>query len=719
MFNTLSSYEFQQPSAEQVLIDLQIHTPENQHPRLMVTPDTLTGLRKKALHDETAKVWMQDVLKKADEYLHAETLLYGRVDEYRMLPTCRTAKMQIAVLAFAYLITCEEKYAAKATDILLNVCGDNFPDWNPYHFLDVAEMSAGVAIGYDWLYDYFTKEQKEIICLALREKSLRVVLGDFTGSPVGERTWAWYDSNSAGYPNNWISVIYGGTSMAALAIADEGDEEAWLASNVISAGMKMERDFLAVFAPDGASMEGPTYWKYAYEFFAFCFESFQTALGTDYGLSKAPGISNGGYYIIGCTGPKGTFNLNDALQVKLNCFELFWLSKYYKEPGLTKYRLQYMQENNLSPDYRDILFYVPEYGEGEFEIKTDVMFRRLETSCTSVSYDRSDLYVGFHGGDDGLSHGHLDYGHFIIDLFGKRWALDLGYDPKTYHGGYRYNYYRDRGEGHNCLIFNPDNGLDQRNGVCASIERFDYNKNATITIANLTNGHDIKGAKSVYRGCKVDKVHRSVLIQDEIEMIYPSEMYWFMHTPGKISVSEDGRGAVITYGKNKLKAELIGGDNLRLSVMAAAPLPTSPKGEDMADDSNMQKLTIHGTDITKTSFAVKFSPLCGDEEWKASDEVLKEMNQWTLEEEKNLPELSEISVNGVVLSDFIPQKTMYSVENHTGLNKEQECLPIITAAGEGVIHITQAQEDNLSARITVTLGGKENNYFVNFIEREL
>ena len=28
-----------------------------------------------------------------------------------------------------------------------------FTDWNPSHFLDVAEMTHGFAIGYDWFYD--------------------------------------------------------------------------------------------------------------------------------------------------------------------------------------------------------------------------------------------------------------------------------------------------------------------------------------------------------------------------------------------------------------------------------------------------------------------------------------------------------------------------------------------------------------------------------------
>ena len=37
----------------------------------------------------------------------------------------------------------------------------NFPDWNPRHFLDTAEMTHAFAIGYDWLYDVWTTQQRK------------------------------------------------------------------------------------------------------------------------------------------------------------------------------------------------------------------------------------------------------------------------------------------------------------------------------------------------------------------------------------------------------------------------------------------------------------------------------------------------------------------------------------------------------------------------------
>ena len=46
---------------------------------------------------------------------------------------------------------------------LLMLDMSKFEDWNPSHFLDVAEMTAGLAIGYDWLYDELPASSKKLM----------------------------------------------------------------------------------------------------------------------------------------------------------------------------------------------------------------------------------------------------------------------------------------------------------------------------------------------------------------------------------------------------------------------------------------------------------------------------------------------------------------------------------------------------------------------------
>ena len=68
-----------------------------------------------------------------------------------ILPISREQVYRMVNLALAYRLSGDRRFAEKAEKELVHVC--NFPDWDPIHYLDVAEMTTAVAIGYDWLYD--------------------------------------------------------------------------------------------------------------------------------------------------------------------------------------------------------------------------------------------------------------------------------------------------------------------------------------------------------------------------------------------------------------------------------------------------------------------------------------------------------------------------------------------------------------------------------------
>ena len=52
------------------------------------------------------------------------------------------------MLSYAYRTTGELKYAERAEKEMLYMAG--YDNWNPEHFLDVAEMTMALSIGYDW-----------------------------------------------------------------------------------------------------------------------------------------------------------------------------------------------------------------------------------------------------------------------------------------------------------------------------------------------------------------------------------------------------------------------------------------------------------------------------------------------------------------------------------------------------------------------------------------
>ena len=56
-------------------------------------------------------------------------------------------------------MTGDKRYALRAQKEMIAAAA--FDDWNPSHFLDVAEMTTALAFGYDWLYDELDPQARE------------------------------------------------------------------------------------------------------------------------------------------------------------------------------------------------------------------------------------------------------------------------------------------------------------------------------------------------------------------------------------------------------------------------------------------------------------------------------------------------------------------------------------------------------------------------------
>lgn len=102
--------------------------------------------------------------------------------------------------------------------------------------------------------------------------------------------------------HNGNQVCNGGLLVGALAIAYEQPEPA---REVIHSALNSLPLALAEYAPDGAWAEGPDYWAFATEYTVEGLAALNTALGTDFGLSSMPGLSNTGDFLLHTSGPTG------------------------------------------------------------------------------------------------------------------------------------------------------------------------------------------------------------------------------------------------------------------------------------------------------------------------------------------------------------------------------------------------------------------------------
>ena len=131
------------------------------HPRLLFTGAEETAVKQLIQNDPLAGELAEFLKAKADTLTITPQKPYLKDKYGNILWTSRAYVNRLGTLALAYRIYGERKYLDAANEALLWVC--NYPDWDPSHYLDTAEMATAVAIAYDWLYDTLPASTKELV----------------------------------------------------------------------------------------------------------------------------------------------------------------------------------------------------------------------------------------------------------------------------------------------------------------------------------------------------------------------------------------------------------------------------------------------------------------------------------------------------------------------------------------------------------------------------
>ncbi len=581
------------------------------HPRLLATTEDFAELKKRIAANPQLQSWHKTLQAEAQNILGEAPSRYEIPDGLRLLATSRRVLNRVYTLALIYRLDGGHQYAERAWQEL--AAAANFPDWNTRHFLDTAEMTHAFAIGYDWLYDVWTPEQRATLQQAMVEKGLKPALALYRGHKYWTRMH-----------HNWNQVCNGGIGMGALALADVEPD---LSGEILHDALESIQLAMAEFAPDGAWKEGPGYWNYATSYNVVFLAGLQSALGTDFGLSRMPAFDQTGLFPIYMTGPLGlTFNYADGGDHPIFAPQMFWLAREFKQPVFAWY-----ERRTTTPAPLDLLWYDPAgTSPSATGLPLDKYFRGAEVAVLRSDWDdRQALFVGFKAGDNKANHSHLDLGSFVFDAAGVRWAMDLGsdnYNLPGYFSHQRWTYYRLRAEGHNTLVINPGEGPDQDPSAKARITRFEAGAEKAFAIADLTPAYG-KNARRVWRGIALLDRNK-VLVQDEVQADQPIELWWFMHTQASASIEDDGRTATLQQAGKRLRAVILSPADARFQIMAAQPLPASPHPEGQAENERVRKLAIHLTGISNTRLAVLLVPNPGIGEGAAQAVKLSALSEW-------------------------------------------------------------------------------------------
>jgi hypothetical protein len=538
------------------------------HPRLFLKSGEEASLRALAADPVRARLHA-GILARADAMLTekpVERILTGR----RLLHQSRACLGRVLHLGLAWRLTGERKYAERARAELLAAAA--FSDWNPSHFLDVAEMTAALGIGYDWFYSTLDAESRGTIRNAILNKGLRPA----TASHSWTRA-----------THNWNQVCNAGITVGALAVAEDAPA---LAATLIARAINTVPLAMHEYGPDGAYPEGVSYWGYGTTFNVVLIAALQSAFGTDFALTGQPGFLATADYMLHIFGPTGLpFNYSDAGSREAGLQPaMFWFAAARGDSNVLWTEWQKLDAlrtggGQLSGDRADP--FLPIWmSRSAARPAAPPPLHWSGGGLTPVAthrtgWDAKAVFVAIKGGSPATNHAHMDVGSFVVDADGVRWADDLG--MQDYHSleskgidlwgrgqnAGRWKVFRLSAAAHNVLTVD---GAGQRYESVAALR----NGGAGKTIVDLSDTYRGQLA-SAARGVQL-RPDRTVLIQDEFsgEREKAAVVRWAMLTRAEVKIDGAGRATLSRDGQT-LEFRVLEPDNAALQIYTTDPPPAA------------------------------------------------------------------------------------------------------------------------------------------------
>ena len=508
------------------------------HPRLLANAEQFGDLRR-TLRESTARRALADGVVAEAKALLKLTPATRKKQGRRLLGESRRVLKRTTTLGMAYHLTGEEVFARRCGKEMVAVAA--FTDWNPSHYLDVAEMTLAMAIGYDWLYNQLAPEARATIRNAILDKGVRL--------PAENDRYA----GRMRATNNWGQVCTAGMVAGALATHEDEPE---LAARIVHMGIHAVTRSMKAFAPNGSYPEGPGYWNYGTSFNVVLLAALESVLGSSFGLTEAPGFAETGAFPALAYGPSGAFfNYADGGARRGAQAATWWLARRFGRPDylvgertLLGEQIARMTAGRGAGGGSGRLLPLAMLWMDDAEEPTDIRMPLHWSSGGHVPItihrsswaDANASFVGLKAGSPSAPHGQMDIGSFVLDADGKRWAMDLG--AEGYHGiesrgmnlwnskqdSDRWTIFRQCNAGHNTLVI--DGSLQVARGS-AKVVRFSDDVAAPHSVIDMS-GVYAGQAKSAIRGVAM-LPSAEVLIQDRLAGLKPgARVRWGFITKG-------------------------------------------------------------------------------------------------------------------------------------------------------------------------------------------
>ena len=546
-----------------------------QSPRLILNKKTEQNLKQKLKTDPVIQNVYKGIKLNAESVFEKSIINLDIPLEERsqnnQLDISRDLLHRISTMAMVYRIEKDQRMLERINEEVIAAC--NFPSWNPRHFLDVAEMCLGIAIAIDWTAGALPASTIDLAKQSLVEKGIK------PSWPENGRRGPFYGHS------NWNQVCNGGMVAASIAVAEMEPE---LAAKTIHRALEGMVNALAKYGPDGIYPEGATYWGYGTSFTVVTAAMFESAFGTDFGIFDYPGLKESAVFRILSVAPSGLlYNFADCgeRRGRNGDITLAWFAS--KTGNKTYFEKDFFMKppeemGNLSRLAGLALVWLAQYEEkGEETIPTvwkgdgdnPVVF------FTGGENDPNKYYFGGKGGQGSVSHGNMDGGSFVFELYGLRWSVDPGNTgrygriERTGFGlwdmrqeGDRWKLLNKGNFGHSTISVN--NQLHLVDGKATIIDfKAGERPEATIDMTPTFEGL-LKSASRRF----VKDGPASLLIEDDIEISEETELVtWQLMTQADVQIVDGG--AILSQAGKSIKVENLSHPEFTMSVISLNPAP--------------------------------------------------------------------------------------------------------------------------------------------------
>ncbi len=686
------------------------------HPRLWFNEENSFADLKKRIDASEYLTAAYNNLKVGVDENHLVAKPFEKVvstDRSPYLSWARSTENRLIGLAFIGAMTGDTKYKDRALEEMKSVFEAG--NWINGSALAVSEMSTGVALAYDWLYNQMTAEERKFVEEGLLENALVDMAKSFAGKG-GINNYVNDTGNNRGVVNDGSAII------AALAMYEVYPN--CMSLILDGAGKKMPESMVC-YEPEGAWYEGISYWNLTTRYAAFTTEAINTAVKPGYAIprvldfSNEPGFAQTAEYVMYSNGPVGAFNYGDASPEPLKTGPLYWLANQFDQPAYAAYQYNNFDVNTLPSGYlSNQLFLIMNMNVEDTDASqfADFPLGRLYSSdwCDIMVMRNSWLtndatYLGIQGGQNGASHSVYSLGNFMLQANGETWVtMRPRYDYDW--PGERYMYYQARPEGWNVIVFDPDESCGQDLTGRATSEKLETNANGTYGVMNLANAYSTK-VTSYKRGVRIDNLTGAALVQDEVKGKKTFESgYWFAHTDAAIEIAEDGKSAILTQnGKQMLVRIAQGFEGAVLTKMEAKALESSPEPPIDVGRTYGHKLAIDISGQKDFTLAVEFIPLDKGETDAESPFAAEAIADWKLDTETQArPEIW----NTVAL--FVDKANAYAGNELTQVDVNNPEIAPIVQNGRTLVPVRFIAEkfgaevgwDDATQTVTVKNGNK-------------